>query len=186
MFDNISLDDYDLSYELQRSQFFKDCLDHEIDFQFKNGSVSVYKKLDSGISEEISVDELIYFIHYDVAKHIRAFRSRVSCSVGSENLFRSRFSSIDCIRNAVENMKILLKYGELEEENKYRRSKKQGEEQQHQSPVAPPPTTLKSYYPKKSTKKPVKKVKGGMQQEKEAVEEKEEPLMTEVSTVKIG
>ena len=107
MFDNISLDDYDLFYELQGSQFFKDCLHPEIDFQLKNGSVSVYKQLDSGISEEISVDELIYFIQYDVAKYLRNY---------TKHTFRGYFHTIDSIRNAVENMKILLKYGELEEE----------------------------------------------------------------------
>ena len=134
MFDNISFDDYDHSYELQRSQFFKDCLHPEIDFQLKDGSVSVYKQLDSGISEEISVDELVYFIHYDVAKYLRE-----TCP---QHTFKRYFQTIDSIRNAVENMKILLKYGELEEEE-------------------------------------VLEVLG-------VVEEEEEPLMTEVSTVKIG
>jgi len=172
MFDNISLDDYDFLYELQRSQFFKDCLYPEIDFQLKNGSVSVYKQLDSGISEEISVDELIYFIHYDVAKYIKeeSKRCRRACSpprktspgvlrtnVDTRDFLASikgvqtrlrilnkyknlSFGSIDKIRNAVENMKILLKYGELEEE----------------------------------------------EEEVVVAEEEEEPLMTEVSTVKIG
>ena len=135
MFDNISFDDYDLSYELQRSQFFKDCLHPEIDFQLKNGSVSVYKQLDSGISEEISVDELIYFIQYDVAKYLR--------KICPKHTFKRYFQTIDSIRNAVENMKILLKYGEEKKEE--------------------------------------------VIEEEVVIEgEEEEPLMTEVSTVKVG
>ena len=183
MFDNISLENYDLLYELQGSQFFKDCLNPEIDFQLKNGSVSVYKQLDSGISEEISVDELIYFIQYDVAKYIKEERERCrrACSpprargevsggrranvdkeerdfIASIKGVKNRlhildkynnqsFRSIDSIRNAVENMKILLKYGE---------------------------------------KKKEEVVEKEVVEDKEEDEEKEEPLMTEVSTVKIG
>jgi uncharacterized protein (UPF0335 family) len=164
------MDDYDLSYELQRSQFFKDCLNPEIDFQLKNGSVSVYKQLDSGISEEISVDELIYFIQYDVAENIeeeyergsRLFKNptpspgnpvtnlrlaqwnarvdRVKTHHKILDKFKKLYCSIICIRNDVQNMKIILKYGKLEES----------------------------------------------EEEEEDKEEKEEPLMTEVSTVKIG
>ena len=116
MFDNISLDKYDFLYELQRSQFFKDCLYPEIDFQLKDGSVSVYKQLDSGISEEISVDELIYFIHYEVAKYIYPRIDVRSINPNVETRFNGQFTGIICIRNAVENMKIILKYGEKEKE----------------------------------------------------------------------
>jgi len=165
------MDDYDLSYELQRSQFLRDCLHPEIDFQLKDGSVIIYKKLDSGISEEISVDELIYFIHYDVAEYIkeeskrcrricqpppgpclstdiRAFHASPSVQVAQTHLCilnkykNLSFGSIDSIRKTVENMKIILKYGEKKEEEEV--------------------------------------------EDKEEEEEKEEPLMTEVSTVKIG
>jgi hypothetical protein len=107
MFKDIDVNDYDFHFCLQKSQFFKDCLYPEIDFQLKNGSVSVYKQLDSGISEEISVDELIYFIHYGIAKNIS--------HIGADRTFRN-CSSIGSIRNHVENMKILLKYGGKEEE----------------------------------------------------------------------
>ena len=112
MFDNISLDDYNLEYELQRSQFLRDCLDPEIDFKLKDDMIVIFKKLESGISEQITIDKLIYIIQYEVAEYIRPY---IYNSNRPEQLFHHYFKVINNIRKAVLNMGIILKYGELEE-----------------------------------------------------------------------
>jgi hypothetical protein len=123
MFDKLSLDEYYINFELQRSQLFKDCLSPEIDFQLKDDVVIIFKKLDSGISEEISVDELIYFIHFEVAEYITEELKKLVQLVGDANSrqtpvghFRCYYTVIDNIRNAVQNMRIILKYDKGEEE----------------------------------------------------------------------
>ncbi len=60
MFDNISLDNYLLKFELQRAYFLRDCLNQEISYGLKEENVIIYKKLHNGISEEITLDELIF------------------------------------------------------------------------------------------------------------------------------
>ena len=82
MFKDISLSDYDLSLELQQSYFLVDCLYEEILFDYVkkpvpdkkiypyplHEQVIIYKKLDNGISEEISLDELIFYIQVTLPK----------------------------------------------------------------------------------------------------------------------
>ena len=128
MFDNISLADYNLAYELQRSQFLCDCLDPEIDFKLKDDKVVIYKKLESGISEQITIDKLIYIIQFEVAEYIYPKIHRIGARAAwpgtptpgashiiPEQLFHDYYKVIDNIRKAVLNMGIILKYGELEE-----------------------------------------------------------------------
>jgi hypothetical protein len=76
MFKDISLSDYDLSLELEWSYFLVDCLYEEISVDYEKRHVPdkkiypyplqekviIYKKQDNGISEEISLDELIFYI----------------------------------------------------------------------------------------------------------------------------
>ena len=113
MFKDISLDKYDFTFELQWARFLRDCLYEEIDFQLNKDEVIIYKKLDSGISKHITLDELIYFIHYDVAYEIRIHcdGSRLPHALPHHYIkFRNMFARIKSIKDAVENMKIILKY----------------------------------------------------------------------------
>jgi len=118
MFDNINLDNYIhldnylLEFELQKAYFLRDFLYEEISYELKEENIIIYKKLDNGISEEITLDELIFYIHTEVIyeiiqpnlfynhRHINKFRKS----------FMSAFKNIDDIKKTVENMKIILKY----------------------------------------------------------------------------
>ena len=142
MFKDIDMKDYNLEYELQQSYFLYDCLFGEISFTFedrpkKNSKIYpppiesqfiIYKKTDNGISEEICLDELIFYIHTEVADEIQPiyldelekeiiFYRRTSNVQYKSNktiepiiMFRNLFKDIDTIRKTVENMKIILKY----------------------------------------------------------------------------
>ena len=121
MFKDICMGNYDLDWELHRSYFLSDSLYEEISYELKESRVIIYKKLDNGISEEITLDELIFYIHTDVAvKIISEIKNKnVRGGIGGEGLydgnyaeiiFRKLFKSIDAIKKAVENMKIILKY----------------------------------------------------------------------------
>ena len=63
MFDGISMDNYIIDYEIQRSYFLRDCLEEKISYELKDSKVIIYKESDKGISEEITLDELIFYIH---------------------------------------------------------------------------------------------------------------------------
>jgi len=134
MFKDIDMNDYNLEYELQRSYFLYDCLFEEISFTFedrpkKNTKIYpppiesqfiIYKKSDNGISEEICLDELIFYIHTEVADEIqpiyldelkKATESRyINKTIEPIMMFSNLFKDIDTIRKTVENMKIILKY----------------------------------------------------------------------------
>ena len=121
MFVDISLRDYNMRWELQHSYFLKDCLYEEISYELKESKVIIYKKLDNGISEEITLDELIFYIHTDVALYMEEQQAEGSNSRGSGlgeryssytawGQFHQLFNKIDNIKKAVENMKIILKY----------------------------------------------------------------------------
>lgn len=73
MFDRI-IDEYIMEFELQHSYFLRDCLEEEISYELKESNLIIYKK-NNGISEEISLDELIFYIHTDVIKNIRDERT---------------------------------------------------------------------------------------------------------------
>jgi len=60
-----------INYELQQSYFLRDCLKEEIYYELKDSNIIIYKKLKNGILEEISLDELIFYIHTYVAMKIR-------------------------------------------------------------------------------------------------------------------
>jgi len=163
MFTDINSNDYILKFELQQSEFMRDVLWPEIEFQLRdvgsNKDIIIYKINSPGIKEEISMDEFIYYMHYDVAECLQQdkedlqiskksidFKRGLSYEQGGKdgehphtyntrrgNEFQERnqkiqrnnetirrfeelFTSIQSIRNAVENMKILLTYEPSEEE----------------------------------------------------------------------
>lgn len=108
MFDGVHFLDYQLGFELQQAYFLRDCLEEEISYELKDSNVIIYKKLENGISEEITLDELIFYIHTDVADEINQSVSRSPPNTQFE--FYNLFKSIDTIKKTVENMKIILKY----------------------------------------------------------------------------
>ena len=109
MFEDISVSDYVIEFDLQKAFFLRDCLYEEISYELNEDNVIIYKKQDNGISEEITLDELIFYIHTEVVEHVREFRS--SGSGGNPKThFYHLFKDIDNIKKAVENMKIILKY----------------------------------------------------------------------------
>lgn len=114
MFVDICMENYTMEWELQKSYFLRDCLYEEISYELKDSNVIIYKKLDNGISEEITLDELIFYIHTDVPSEIKSKNKNSGEGIyngrSAENIFRNLFKSIDAIKKAVENMKIILKY----------------------------------------------------------------------------
>ena len=115
MFNGIDLNDYNYQYDLQKCYFLRDCLNDNFEFKLIEGNILIFKKIDNGICEEISLDELIFYIHTDVAKITKGFR-------GPPKLFENIFGSVDTIKKTVENMKIILKYdkgSESGENNEY-------------------------------------------------------------------
>jgi len=116
MFKDIDLTNYDLKWELQRSVFLIDCLYEEISFKLKDEEVLIYQKNEKNekneiIEEEISIEELIYYIHF-VVPECYQFPSQVKRTPLNAVYadFAIYFGTIDQIHNAVENMKIILKY----------------------------------------------------------------------------
>ena len=123
MFKDIDMKDYNLNFELQRSYFLYDCLFEEISFVLEdvdNGpdiypriskdKLIIYKKSNNGISEKISLDELIFYIHTEVADEIKYPAPNINGYKNPKYEFYNIFSSIDNIKKAVYNMKIILKY----------------------------------------------------------------------------
>ena len=115
MFDGISINDYMIEYEIQQAYFLRDCLEEEISYELKDSKVFIYKKLDNSISSEISLEELIFYIHTEVAYNIEEYLKSLNHAynnpdITSQSHFKRIFSSIDNIKKAVENMKIILKY----------------------------------------------------------------------------
>ena len=83
MFKYIDMKDYNLDIELQRSYFLRNCLNEEISFvledvdrgpdfspRISKDELMIYKKSNNGISEEISLDKLIFYIHTEVADEL--------------------------------------------------------------------------------------------------------------------
>ena len=115
MFKNIKIHDYDFDYDLHISEFLRDALSGHIDFRLTSEQSPVRilkKKGDKYIL--ITLDELIYFIHYDISKYIfgeigkspqRSYTSRLDLLE-----FKRLFGSIKTINKAVDNMRILLQY----------------------------------------------------------------------------
>lgn len=121
MFDKISMDDYSIGFELQQSYFLRDCLEEEISYELKDSNIIIHKKSYIGISEEISLEELIFYIHTDVAEHLKSSGSTRPGGgrANSRETFYRLFRNIDTIKKAVENMKIILKYDDCDESDKY-------------------------------------------------------------------
>ena len=110
---NVCILDYQLGFELQRSYYLRDCLKEEISYELKDENIIIYKKLDNGISEEISLDELIFYIHTDVADKIKEYVWNRGPT--TQFKFYLLFKDIDTIKKSVENMKIILKYDDCDE-----------------------------------------------------------------------
>ena len=113
MFDGISMDNYIIDYEIQRSYFLRDCLEEEISYELKDSKVIIYKESDKGISEEITLGELIFYIHTEVAYDIKEYLYQGDSykhNHSPQSYFKRIFCSIDNIIKAVKNMKIILKY----------------------------------------------------------------------------
>ena len=108
MFEDICMANYNLEWELQHSYFLRDCLYEEISYELKESRVIIYKELNNSISEEITLDELIFYIHSEVAAKILSISRGQTFIVGHH--FRRLFTSIDNIKKAVGNMGIILKY----------------------------------------------------------------------------
>ena len=114
MFNNIS-QNYPIGFELQQSYFLRDCLKEEISYALKGENLIIYKKLDNGISSEITLDELIFYIHTDVADKIHKALLNPHNTDQTKKKFYNLFKNIDTIKKSVENMKIILKYDNCEE-----------------------------------------------------------------------
>tara|TARA_B100000131_G_scaffold290278_1_gene302914 strand:- start:320 stop:772 length:453 start_codon:yes stop_codon:yes gene_type:complete len=114
MFDGINMYDYIIQYDIHKAYFLRDCLHEEISYELNESNESnivIYKKLENGISSEISLDELIFYIHTEVAESIKVYSNHNQPGFAPpENVFFHLFRDINSIRKAVENMKIILKY----------------------------------------------------------------------------
>ena len=124
MFKDIDMKDYNLQFELQWSYFLYDCLFEEISFVLEDVEINeennvpeqviIYKKSNNGISEKISLDELIFYIHTEVADELESYKINPYVSreiteadgINPKYRFYYTFSSIDTIRNAVNNKNI--------------------------------------------------------------------------------
>lgn len=118
MFRDLSMSNYNIEFELQQSYFLRDCLRDEISYELKDDEIIIYKTT-KGISKQISVDEFIFYINYDVAKIIKDAISSYSSKgvhdiLSPPYMFRRHFGKIENIRNAVQNMKLILLYDEDE------------------------------------------------------------------------
>ncbi len=126
MFDGINLSDYIINFELQQAYFLRDCLKEEISYALKGENLIIYKKLDNGISEEISLDELIFYIHTDVAYKIHEALLNPHNNQ-TKKKFYNLFKDIDTIKKSVENMKIILKYDDYDESDSENESEPEDE-----------------------------------------------------------
>ena len=110
MFDGIIKDDYILDVDIQKAYFLRDCLYEEISYELNESNVIIYKKLENGISSEITLDELIFYIHTEVVESISRRFPRHASTWTPERSFFNLFKNVDNIKKAIENMKIILKY----------------------------------------------------------------------------
>tara|TARA_A100001037_G_C15149443_1_gene638258 strand:+ start:1003 stop:1419 length:417 start_codon:yes stop_codon:yes gene_type:complete len=109
MFDGIIMDDYILEFDIQKAYFLRDCLYEEISYELNESNIIIYKKLENGISSEITLDELIFYIHTEVVESINHHRLGANTWTPEKSFF-DLFKKIDNIKKAIENMKIILKY----------------------------------------------------------------------------
>ena len=58
-------------YELHISKFLRDVLSDEIEFTVVDNVILIYRIKSPGITEQITIDEFIYFMQYDIIKLIR-------------------------------------------------------------------------------------------------------------------
>ena len=58
-------------YELHISKFLRDVLSDEIEFTVVDDVILIYRIKSPGITEQITIDEFIYFMQYDIIKLIR-------------------------------------------------------------------------------------------------------------------
>tara|TARA_Y100000389_G_scaffold111208_1_gene108299 strand:- start:676 stop:1038 length:363 start_codon:yes stop_codon:yes gene_type:complete len=116
MFKNINIHNYDFDYDLHISEFLRDALLGHIDFRMEINhipTINIYKKIGDKYIP-MTLDELIYFIHYDISKYIfgeigkspqRSYTSRLDLLE-----FKRLFGSIKTINKAIDDMRILLTF----------------------------------------------------------------------------
>ena len=111
MFKDIDLFNYN-NYELQRCQFLIDVLYPEIQFTLDTDeNIMIHKNTNPQISEQISIDELIYFIHINVPQtkeYIELSKDPYNNNVVKR--FYNLFNKVSFIRDTIEHMKLYLKY----------------------------------------------------------------------------
>ena len=106
MFEDIDINNYNIDFELERSYFLRDCLYEEISYKLKESNVIIYKKLNSGISAEISLDELIYYIHTELADELtdayvqyKRLPGPDPSRITSKYIFRNLFRKLQYAKN---------------------------------------------------------------------------------------
>ena len=104
MFNNINVNNYDFHFELHYCGFLIDCLFPEVQFGLEDDEIVI--KLNGRI---IDIDELIYFINFNVA-HLIYSVVGTNCVKNSYCYFRYFFNTSDKIRHFVNITKIYLKY----------------------------------------------------------------------------
>ena len=132
MFDGIRMRDYIIEFDIQKAYFLRDCLYEEISYGLNDSNVIIYKKK-NGISSEITLDELIFYIHTEVAesiKHLgRVYKTHRTHKTPEtpEGYFSLLFRDIDNVKKAIENMKIILKYDNESSDKENESSDKENE-----------------------------------------------------------
>jgi hypothetical protein len=71
-------------YELHISKFLRDVLSDEIEFTVVDDVILIYRIKSPGITEQITIDEFIYFMQYDIIKLIR--QSKQDIMLKTDNL----------------------------------------------------------------------------------------------------
>ena len=71
-------------YELHISKFLRDVLSDEIEFTVVDDVILIYRIKSPGITEQITIDEFIYFMQYDIIKLIR--QSKQDIRLKTDNL----------------------------------------------------------------------------------------------------
>ena len=108
MFDNITLNDYNFGFQLQRSQFLIDTLYPNVTFHLDcNDHFHIYQD-----DKYIAHDELIFFIHYIVSSYMfTSIQNTTDFSMlHIYHQFINMFGDVDDLMKCIDKIYILLKY----------------------------------------------------------------------------
>jgi len=108
MFDNITLNDYNFGFQLQRSQFLIDTLYPNVTFHLDcNDHFHIYRD-----DKYIAHDELIFFIHYIVSNimFINIQNTTDFSMLHIYHQFINMFGDVDDLMKCIDKIYILLKY----------------------------------------------------------------------------